>query len=62
MIAEQAVYVQVAGQASRERGAKLTRYAAALPLDANHKRALVQSAAARNMEVGNYEYAPALLC
>ena len=50
--------LQAAGQANRELGAKLTRYAAALPLQPTHRKALVQSAAARNMEVGNYECAP----
>ena len=39
---------------SQETGARLQRFAAALDLDDKHKRALVQSAAARNMEVGNY--------
>jgi hypothetical protein len=40
---------------SRVKGAQLTRYAAALSgLQDRHRLALVQSAAARNMEVGNY--------
>ena len=34
--------------------AKLKRFAAALKLDDKHHTALVQSAAAHNMEVGNY--------
>ena len=34
--------------------AQLGRFAAAIPLQDRHRRALVQSAAARNMEVGNY--------
>ena len=50
--------LQEAGRANREQGAKLTRYSAALPLEAVHRRALVQSAAARNMEVGNHLCAP----
>lgn len=37
--------------------AKLKRFAAALKLDDKHHTALVQSAAAHNMEVGNYGYA-----
>ncbi|KAK9868616.1 hypothetical protein WJX84_006947 [Apatococcus fuscideae] len=36
--------------------AQLGRFAAAIPLQDRHRRALVQSAAARNMEVGNYRY------
>ena len=32
----------------------MTRYSAALPLEPAHRRVLVQSAAARNMEVGNH--------
>jgi hypothetical protein len=40
---------------SRVKGAQLTRYAAALSgLEDRHRLALVQSAASRNMEVGNY--------
>ena len=40
---------------SRVKGAQLTRYAASLSgLEVRHRLALVQSAAARNMEVGNY--------
>jgi hypothetical protein len=40
---------------SRVKGARLTRYAAALSgLEDRHRLALMQSASARNMEVGNY--------
>ena len=45
--------MQEGARADKNQGARLTRYAAALPLDIAHKRALVQSAAARNMEVQN---------
>ena len=37
--------------------AKLKRFAAALKLEDKHHTALVQNAAAHNMEVGNYGYA-----
>lgn len=47
--------VQECGKAEKVTGARLTRYAAALPLDLSHRRALVQSAIARNMDVANYE-------
>lgn len=49
--------LQECGKAEKVTGARLTRYAAALPLDLSHRRALVQSAIARNMDVANYEYA-----
>lgn len=39
---------------SGPQSAKLKRFAAALKLEDKHHVALVQSAAAHNMEVGNY--------
>ena len=47
--------LQEGAKTDKQKGAMLTRYAAALPLDVKHRQALVQSAAARNMEVQNYE-------
>ncbi|KAK9806672.1 hypothetical protein WJX73_006627 [Symbiochloris irregularis] len=49
--------LQEGSRTDKQQGARLTRYVAALPLDIGHRRALVQSAAARNMEVQNYSYA-----
>ncbi|KAK9810383.1 hypothetical protein WJX72_009786 [[Myrmecia] bisecta] len=49
--------LKAAATAAKPRAAKLTRYAAALELEGKHRKQLVQSAAARNMEVGNYGYA-----
>ena len=50
------VITQEGSRVDKQQGARLTRYVAALPLDITHKRALVQSAAARNMEVQNYRW------
>ena len=47
---------------SKVAGARLTRFAAALDLADNHRLALVQSAANRNMEVGNYRSVAGCLC
>ena len=46
--------VQEAAQAPGPISAKLKRFAAALKLDDKHHTALVQSAAAHNMEMANY--------
>lgn len=46
--------VQEGARVSGPKSAKLKRFAAALKLDDKHHTALVQSAAAHNMEVGNY--------
>ena len=46
--------MQAAATQSAPRAARLKRYAAALKLDQKHHTALVQSAVAHNMEVGNF--------
>ena len=46
--------LQAAATQSAPRAARLKRYAAALKLDQKHHTALVQSAVAHNMEVGNF--------
>ena len=46
--------VQEGSRVSGPQSAKLKRFAAALKLDDKHHTALVQSAAAHNMEVGNF--------
>lgn len=48
------IALQGAMGVSQGASAKLMRFAAALQLDAKHHQALVQSAIARNMAVGNY--------
>lgn len=45
---------QGAARASQGASAKLMRFAAALKLEAKHRHALVQTAIARNMAIGNY--------
>jgi hypothetical protein len=52
---------QSAAGASQGGSARLMRFAAALRLDARHRQALLQSAIARNMAVGNYGCAGAAL-
>ena len=46
--------LQEASRVSGPQSAKLKRFAAALKLEDKHHTALVQSAAAHNMEVGNF--------
>ncbi len=45
---------QGASRASQAASAKLMRFAATLQLEPKHRHALVQTAIARNMAVGNY--------
>ena len=46
-------YVHVQGD-SNSKDARLSRFAAALPLQERHKRALVQQAAQKNLDIHNY--------
>ena len=48
------VFLQNQAKSSPAQMALLGRYAAAIPLQERHRRALVQSAAAGNMAVANY--------
>ena len=45
---------QGAARASQAASAKLMRFAATLKLDPKHRHALLQTAIARNMAIGNY--------
>eukprot|EP00884_Botryococcus_braunii_P023317 jgi/Botrbrau1/966/Bobra.114_1s0009.1 len=49
--------LKVAATAEKLAAARLYRFAASLPLDEVHRRAVIMSAAARNLDVGNFGYA-----